>query len=470
MRQKLILLLLVVTAFGFSQEAPQQFSLQEAIDYALENNRTAKNAQRDIDAAMEQKWETTATGLPQLNAEIGYQNFLKQQVSLLPAAAFDPLGGIRQLDQYYDLSALQTQELPQAPEGFVPVVFGTKQNVNATATLSQLLFDGSYLVGLQSAKVFLEISKNAKEKTDLEIRKQVINAYGNVLLAQESILVFERNKATLQKNLDETTKIYENGLGEEESVEQLQITLAGVESNLKNVIRLKTLAYQMFNITLGLDIENPTLLTDNLEGLAEYNLVLSLLDANEDVKNTIDYKIASNDKRSKELLLKLEKSKALPSLSAFLNGGYLGNSDSFTFLDSDQQWFGSSLVGVNMSIPIFSSLGRKAATARAKINLEKSEDDLKETQQRLLLQIKNAKSNYQFAIEDYEIKKQNLALSERIEKKNQTKFFEGIGSSFELRQAQIQLYTAQQDYLQAMLDVINNKAELETVLNKISKN
>jgi len=444
--------------------------LQEAIDYALQNNRNVKNAQRDIEAAKEQKWETTATGLPQLNAEIGYQNFLKQQVSLLPAAAFDPLGGIRQLDQYYDLSALQTQELPAAPEGFVPVVFGTKQNLNATATLSQLLFDGSYLVGLQSAKVFLEISKNAKEKTELEIRKQVINAYGNVLLAKESILVFERNKEALEKNLDETTKIYENGLGEEENVEQLQITLAGVESNLKNVQRLEKLAYQMFNITLGLDIENPTVLSDNLEGLAEYNLVLSLLDANEDVENTVDYKIAANDKRSKELLLKLEKSKALPSLSAFLNGGYLGNSDSFTFLDSDQQWFGSSLVGVNMNIPIFSSFGRKAATARAKINLEKSQDELIETQQRLLLQIKNAKSNYQFAIEDYGIKKQNLGLAERIENKNQIKFFEGIGSSFELRQAQTQLYTAQQDYLQAMLDVINNKAELESVLNQISKN
>ena len=469
MRQ-LLILLLCITSIGFSQETPKQFSLQEAIDFALENNRNAKNAQRDIDAAVQQKWETTATGLPQLNAEIGYQNWLKQQVSLLPASAFDPLGGIRQLEEYYDLDALQLQELPTAPQGFVPVAFGTKQSVTATATLSQLLFDGSYLVGLQSAKVFLEISKNAKEKTDLEVRKQVINAYGNVLLAKESILVFERNKATLQKNLDETTKIYENGLGEEESVEQLQITLAGVESNLKNVVRLEKLAYQMFNITLGLAIENPSILTDNLESLAEYNLVLSLLEANEDVENTIDYKIAANDKTSKELLLKLEKSKALPRLSAFLNGGYNGNSDSFTFLDSDQQWFGSSLVGVNMSIPIFSSLGRKAATARAKINLEKSEDDLKETQQRLLLQIKNAKSNYQFAIEDYDIKKQNLALAERIEKKNQTKFFEGIGSSFELRQAQTQLYTAQQDYLQAMLDVINNKAELETVLNQIPKN
>lgn len=460
-----IFLLILCFSFGFAQDTPTSFSLQEAIDYALDNNRQAKNAERDIEAAKQQKWETTATGLPQLNASVDYQNFLKQQVSLLPAAAFDPIGGIRQLEDYYDLDALQTQELPAAPQGFIPVTFGTKQTVNANATLSQLIFDGSYLVGLQSAKVFLDISKNAKTKTDLEVRKAVINAYGNVLLAQESVSILESNIAVLEKNLYESQKIYENGLGEEENVEQLQITLSGVKSNLNNTNRLKTLALQMLNITLGLDVYNTTQLTDTLETLTTEQISINLLNAQADVTNTIDYVIAENDKTSKELLVKLEKSKALPSLSGFLTGGYNGNSNSFTFLQSDQQWFGSALVGVSLNIPIFSSGMRNAATQRAKINLEKAKTDLIETEQMIKLQIASAKSDYQFAIEDYENKKENLALAERIEKKNQTKFFEGIGSSFELRQAQTQLYTAQQELLQAMLDVINSKAALETVLN-----
>ncbi|WP_299271839.1 TolC family protein [uncultured Psychroserpens sp.] len=457
--------ILLSFCFGFAQNDPTTFSLQEAIDFALENNRQVKNAQNDIEAAKQQKWETTATGLPQINASVDYQNFLKQQVSLLPAAAFDPIGGIRQLEDYYDLDALQTQELPEAPQGFIPVTFGTKQTVNASATLSQLIFDGSYLVGLQSAKVFLDISKNAKTKTDLEVRKAVINAYGNVLLAQESVSILESNIAVLEKNLYETQKIYENGLGEEENVEQLQITLSGVRSNLNNTNRLKTLALQMLNITLGLDIYNGTLLTDTLETLSSDQLSINLLSADDNVQNTIDYMIAANDKTSKELLVKLEKSKALPNLSGFLTGGYNGNSDSFTFLKSNQQWFGSALVGVSLNIPIFSSGKRSAATQRAKINLVKAETELEETEQKIKLQIASAKSNYEFAIEDYENKKQNLALAERIERKNQTKFFEGIGSSFELRQAQTQLYAAQQELLQAMLDVINSKAELETVLN-----
>lgn len=454
MKNKLILIFsLLYSIVMFSQENTKSFSLQEAIDYALENNRTAKNAAHDIKAAEKQKWETTATGLPQISSSIDYQNFLKQQVSLIPASI---------------LSEDDRNNLGLSLDDQFPVVFGTKQSVNAFARLDQKIFDGSYLVGLQSAKVFLEISKNAKEKTDLEVRKAVINAYGNVLLAEESVKILERNIAVLKNNLNETTKIYENGLEEEESVEQLQITLSGVESNLKNTERIKKLAYQMLNITLGAEIDSKTLLTDNLESLTSQHITLELLSAEENIENTIDFRIAENDKVSKELLLKLEKSKALPTLNAFLNAGYSSFSDDFTFTNSDQEWFGSSLLGISLNIPIFSSGQRSASTQRAKINLEKAKEDLTETQQKLKLEIASAKSDYQFAIEDYENKKQNLNLAERIEQKNQTKFFEGIASSFELRQAQTQLYSSQQEFLQAMLDVINKKAELETVLNTIN--
>ncbi len=445
MKQLITILLIIFSSSGISQETKQTFTLQEAIDFALENNRKVKNAALDIEAAQEQKWETTATGLPQINATVDYQYWLKQQVQIIPASAF---GG---------------------PEGeFAEVTFGTKQSAAATATLTQLLFDGSYLVGLQSAKVYLEISKNAKEKTDLEVRKAVINAYGNVLLAEESVSILERNINILQKNLDETTKIFENGLEEEESVEQLQITLTSVKSNLNNTLRLKNLAYQMLSITLGLDYNTTIEVTDSLENLAVKNILTDVLNQDTNVKNTIDYRIAENDKTSKELLLKLEKSKALPSLSAFVNGAYNAFDDEFVFLDSDTKWFGSSLLGVSMNIPIFSSGMRSAATQRAKINLDKALITLTETEQQLKLQIEAAKSDFILATVEYENKKQNLNLAERIESKNQTKFFEGVGSSFELRQAQTQLYTAQQEFLQAMLDVINTKAELDTLTNTIS--
>lgn len=441
-----IFLFLLCPFIGISQEAPTQFSLQEAIEFALINNRNSINAQFDIEAAKAQKWETTASGLPQINASVDYQNFLKQQVQVLPAEFF---GG--------------------QPGEFTEVIFGTKQNMNATATLSQQIFDGSYIVGLQSAKVFLDISKNAKTKTDLEVRKGVINAYGNVLLAEESVEILERNLEVLQKNLEETTKIFENGLAEEESVEQLKITLSGIKSQLSNATRMSTLAHQMLNMTLGLEINNPTVLTDDLERLTQDHISLGLLLTEVPIEQTIDYKIAENDKVSKELMLKLEKSKALPTLNAFINGGYSAFTDEFTFLDKDQKWFGSSLFGASLYIPIFSSGMRSAATQRARINLEKAEIDLIDKEENIKFEIASAKSDYQFAIEDYQNKKENLMLAERIEEKNETKFFEGISSSFDLRQAQTQLYAAQKDFLKAMLDVINAKAELETALNVVTE-
>jgi outer membrane protein TolC len=429
-----------------AQNTVQNFSLDEAIQFALENNRIAKNASRDIEAAEKQKWETIATGLPQLSAYIDYNNWIKQQVSLLPG---EIVGG--------------------EPGTFVPIAFGTKQTVNATAILNQKIFDGSYIVGLQSAKVFLQISEMAKEKTDLEVRRNVINTYGNVLMAEEGLTILESNIAVLEKNIFETTKMFENGLDEEESVEQLQITLAGLQSSLNYTKRLKTLSYQMLNIVLGQDINVPISLSDSLENLTLINLNDNLLNAPVDIENNIDYQIAQNELISKELLVKLEKSRALPQVDAFINGGYSGNNENFQFLNNNQQWYGSSLFGVSMQIPIFSSLERTASTQRAQINLEIATDNLTEVEQQLMLQIETAKNLFQLAVQDYENKKLSLALAERIEAKNETKFFEGISSSFDLRQAQTQLYTTQQEYLNTMLDVITTKADLETLLNTINQ-
>lgn len=442
MTNKLVLLFSLLLSLQITaQEETINLSLQEAIDYAIKNNTSAKNAKLDVDAAVKQKWETTAIGLPQISAKIDYNNWLKQQVSLI------------------DINNDGIED---------ELVFGTSQTVNATATLNQLLFDGSYLVGLQSAKVFLEISKNAKDKTDLEVRKATINAYGNVLLSQESITIYESNILILKNNLRETKAIFENGLTEEENVEQLQITLKQITSGYKNALRLNSIAHQMLNINLGVDLNTNVNLTETLEGLALKNVDLELLNTTDEIKSTIDYKIAANDKRSKELLLKLEKTKALPSLSAFINGGYAGNNDELNFLTKDQKWFGSSLVGVSLNVPIFSSGQRSARTQRARINLEKAENNLSDTEKQLKFQVASAKSNYQFAIEQFNTSKESLTLAERIEKKNQTKFFEGITTSFDLRQAQQQLYSTQQEYLQAMLEVINNKVTLETLLNTVN--
>ena len=397
--------------------------------------------------AVQTKRETTATGLPQINANIGYNNWLEQQVSLIPAEFF---GG--------------------APGQFAEVLFGTKQTMNSAVTVKQKLFDGSYLVALQAAKVFLEISKNSKEKTINEIGKIVAYSYGNVLLVEENLEIVNSNIALLEKNVWEVSKVYESGLIEEESLQQLQLTLSGLKSNQRYSKRLKDLAYQMFNNSLGLDLTAAVVLTNSLDELVVFYSTLTTSRSENEFEEVIDFKIAVNSVKSDELLLKLEKSKALPTLNAFVNGSYSGNSQRFSFTENSQKWFGASLFGVTLDIPIFSSFKRSASTQRARLNLEKSKSNLEDTTNKIKLEINTARSNYEFAFEDYEIKKKALDLSKNIATKNEIKFFEGLTTSFDLSQAQRQLYIAQQDYLQSMLNILLKGVDLESLINTPLKN
>ena len=458
----------IISFFAFTislkaQEKTMELSLKQAIIYALENNYNTKAARNDIKSANEKVWETTAIGLPQINGKVDYQKFLKQPVSLLPAAAFDNRESVVQtVEDFFDITR---ESSPNAPDGFIPVVFGTKQNINASVTLTQLLFDGSYLVGLQASKTFLKISKQAEEKTELLTREAVINAYGNVLVTENSIAILESNIKILQKNYNDAKKIYENGLNEEEDVEQLEITLGNLKNQLSSVVRMKEIAYQMLNLSLGNSITTGLILTDTLDSLVMSNLELGLISEDFNVSNHIDFRISENDRETKRLMMRLEQSKAFPSLSAFVNYGSQGFSDSFSFFKGNQQWFDSSLLGVSLNVPIFSSFSRKSKTAQAKIALENADLRLEETKQRLNLLAEKAKSDYQLSIENYNTAQKNLGLSERIEKKQRIKFFEGISSSFDLLIAQNQLYTQQQNYIQSMLDVISKKAALENALN-----
>ena len=440
--RKLTLILLLLVAFNVTnaqQTTPQRynFSLNEAIEHALQYNYTAINAGRDIEISKQKKWETTANGLPQINGIVDYQNAFKLQSNII---------------DFNGTPALLT--------------FGAFNSMDSRLSLSQLIFDGSYIVALQASKAYLEFFQNAKKKTDSEIRAMVTNSYGNVLLAEESIKVLERNQAVLEKNYSDLNQIYKNGLGEEESVEQISITLASVKSNLKNVIRLREISLNMLKINLGIEINDELKLSENLDSLSKNNLQ-SVLESNEfNVTNSIDYQISSSLVTQKKLLLKLEKSKALPSLGANVNFGYNTFGNTFSMFENNQKWFNYSNVGVRLNVPIFSSLGRNAKTQQAKIAYQKAQTQLTETEQMLKLQFQKAKSDFDFSIEEYETAKSNLNLAERIEKKQQIKFKEGLSTSFEFSEAQRQLYANQQSYLQSMVDVINKRASLEKITIK----
>ena len=447
MKIHLFLFLILLTGVTQAQNLPESLSLEEAIAFGLTHNRSIINADREIQKAKKEKWKTIATGLPQISSEVNYQNFLEMPVSLVPAEFF---GG--------------------NPGEFRELTFGTEQNMIGTLKMEQLIFDGSYLVGLQATKVYLAISENLFEKTNLDVKKMVTNLYSNVLLAKYNIRFLEKNKASLENNFQEIHQMFINGFEEQESVEQIQLSLAQTNSQLKYAKNLLKIQQEMLKFVIGYPIETTLKLSDELDDIFNEDLYFESLPNTDNIDNNIDIRIADNNVKSEALKLKLEQSKALPKVNAFINQTYTGNSNEFTFTNSDQKWYGSSLLGLNVKIPIFSSLGRSANTQKAKISLDQAKTLLEETQSKIRIDANAALNEYQLAIDNYYTEKENLRLAERIEQKNQTKFFEGMIQSFELRIAQLQLYSAQSNFVNAIQKVITNKIELETLLNHSKTN
>ena len=446
---KIHLFLFLTLLFGSTQaqELPESLTLEEAIAFGLTHNRSIINADREIQKAKKEKWKTIATGLPQISSEVNYQNFLEMPVSLVPAEFF---GG--------------------NPGEFSELTFGTEQNMIGSLKMEQLIFDGSYLVGLQATKVYLAISENLFEKTNLEVKKMVINLYSNALLAKYNILFLEKNRASLENNFQEIHQLFRNGFEEEESVEQIQLSLAQANSRLKYAQNLLKIQQDMLKFVIGYPIESPLKLTDELDDIFNEDLYFQTLPNTDNIDNNIDIRIADNTLKSEALKLKLEKSKALPKVNAFINRTYTGNSNEFTFTDGDQKWYGSSLLGLNVQIPIFSSLGRSANTQKAKISLDQAKTQLEETQSKIRIEVNATLNEYQLSIDNYYTEKENLRLAESIEQKNQTKYFEGMIQTFELRMSQLQLYSAQNNFVSAIQKVISNKIELETLLNHSNTN
>ena len=306
----------------------------------------------------------------------------------------------------------------------------------------------------------------AKIKTDIEVKRQVINAYGNAIVSSERVKILERNYKNILATLNETKAIYENGLIESESVDQLTITSSTIKNSLDYAIKFEKLSLRILKFILGVELVDNIILKDDIDSLIIKSINPNLVSFDFQVENNIDYKIALNAKKGSETLLRLEKVKALPRINAFVSGAYNGYNESFKITNPKQNWYGSSQLGVNMSFPVFSSFQRRASTQKAKIEIEKSNNLLEETINNLNLEVEKSRSDYNYAINNFNSVKQNVILAESIEKKNEIKFKEGIASSFELRQAQNQLYSIQNEYLEATLKLIENKINLEILLNK----
>jgi len=427
---------------GFSQTNTFSMSLEEAKAYAIENGYASQSAKLEVEKSNKKVKETIGTGLPQISGTGNYQRYLKVPLSLIPAAAF---GG---------------------NEGeFAEVFLGTKQQMGASIRADQLIFDGSYFVGLQAAKVYLELSQNDLAKSDVEVASMVTEAYGNVLVAEQNIKILKGNVDNLEKSAFETEELLKNGFVEEQDRDQINLTLASVKNSYENAVRIMEIARNQLKFILGIDINSTLELTDDLKIVTSNSTSEDYLSTGFNVESHIDYKIVETQERASSLLLKQQKSTALPRLSAFYSLQTNAYSDEFDFLDN-KRFYSGQLIGLNLNVPIFTGFSRTNRIQQAKIDYQKVNIAKKQVEQQLSIQAQNAKSQYTFALSQYNTTEDNLELAQRIYNKTKIKYDEGISTSLDLTQANDQLLETQGNFINAAFQLITAKSTLDKALNQ----
>ncbi|MCF8365485.1 MAG: TolC family protein [Bacteroidales bacterium] len=435
-----------------SQQQPtdstvRYFSLEEARLFAKENNYDVINALKDIESAREKVKETTAIGLPQISGSVAYNDFIDIPTQLIPAEFLDPTN-------------------PDLAGTFFPVKFGTKYNMNASATASMLLFSGEYIVGLQASRVFVDFSQKQYDKMVLQLDKSVAESYYMVLIAERNKVIIDSTLVSLLEIRIANEALYENGFIEDTDVDQVNLLISDLQATLINIDNNLSISKNLLKFTMGLKLENEIVLTDNLDDLLANVDKEVLYQTPFDYRKNIDYKILENQQELAYLDLKRYKSQYLPSLYTFFTFQENAYRQDWNFLKSGEEWYKTTLWGVQLDVPIFQSGARSAKVSQAKIQLDQLQVIDQKLRSGLEIQVSTVRNNFLNSWKVYQNKQQGLELSLRIYRKTQQKLLEGVSSSIELQQNYNQYLNGERDYVMSILDLLNNKLELEELLTE----
>ncbi len=418
-------------------------SLEEARHHAVEHSYTMRRARKDLDIAEKQIWETTAAGLPKINASVGYNYYLDIPTSLVPAEFF---GG--------------------QPGEFREIQFGTEQNITATASVEQLIFDGQYIVGLRASRIYRDLAGQTLERSGLEVRNAVTETYFLVLLARQHLEIAGQNLRNMEMQLKETRELLKEGFTDPINVDQLQLTVSNLENRISSLKRQEDVTTNLLKLQLGVEMKKQLRLTDVLEDLHQELMDdLSFL-ADFAPGQHIAYRMTQSQEEMNRMVMRREQSAYLPSLSASFTRQEMAMRDEFNFFDGDQSWFPSTYFAVNLNIPIFSSGMRSSRVAQARLELEKARISKEETFQLLNMQMQEAMEDFNTAREQYQTAQENLDLARRIFERTSIMFREGMASSLELTQANDQLISTQANYYHALFEVLNARNNIEKAIGK----
>lgn len=439
-------------------DSVMKFSLKEAQNYAVQNNKSILNADLDVEMAKKKVWETTAMGLPTVTAKGAYQYTPK--LSPIIDALFAPNPWNVNVDKALDsITGNHHSKFGKYGQGGGPNLNEMKWSMTGDLTVSQLIFSGSYLVGLQSAKVYKSLSELSKNKSIQDVLESVSNTYFNILIANENMNILDSTYNNMEKMLSDMEKMNAQGFTEETDVDQMRITLANVKSSLDLIRRQKDLAEKLLKIQLGIKIEQPLQLTETLDQLLSSQTYEQLVLTDFVVDQNINYQMVDAQVKVSSLLLKLRKSETLPEIAAFYQYEKQFNTNAITLTPPH-------VLGVNITIPIFSSGARWSKIKQAKLDLQKSINNRDVAADNIKVQFYQSKSSLLSAKDKYESDKQNLELSRKIYNRSLVKYQQGIISSIDLTQVQNQFLTSQSTYYQSIQNLIAEKDKLEKLLTK----
>ena len=457
--------MVILVVAGFSRATGQEagdtlrFTVEEAQAYAMEHSTQMKNARLDVKIADKDVWETTAQGLPQVSASGTYDNNLSLGTQLFPNFIEPTIIQILNEEGIFD---------PPRPIGdpeLIEVQFGTQHNFTGSVMVNQLIFSGPYIVGLQAARVYKDLSQQRKQQSSVDVKANVANTYHSILLTRRNIQILEENLENLQSSLNDARALYQQGMAEQTDVDQVQISVTSVENSLKSTRRQLEQMRNLMKIQLGMPLEQPIELTQGLQDIMQQVNLEAAAEQEFKVENNITYRLMNTQVELSELDLKRRKAQYLPTLSAYYNLRENAMRDQFNPLDPDKKWYEASTLGFQLNLPIFSSGQRYARVQKAKLNLQKTENNLSDTRKSLNNQFIQAKNNYMTAFDKYKSSKENVELAKRVYNRLSKKYSEGMASSMELTQANRDYLNAESQYIGALVEMLNARTTLQKIRN-----
>ena len=463
-KQMLLLVAMILggTLLSFAQET-EKLSLEKCIKMALENNTNIINSKIDLKIAQKKIWETTAMGLPHVDVKSSYQHLFSVPVLSFPGTQLsktrvpmDPATGIGTTSE---IQLSTGENIYMNNVAGTPIALGIKDNITADLTVSQLIFSGSYIVGLQATKVYYNFSKQSDEKTKLDVVETVVNTYHMLQLAEESRKILAQNLENINKTLSEITEMNKQGFLEKTDVDQLEVTANNVRNMMNQIDSNLDLGYRLLKIQLGLQESAKLELADEMESndtLVKTSMQLTAEQFN--INRNVDYQLIQSAEKIAKLDLSLSKMVFLPTISGFYNHNEQLNSTSFNFSPRD-------LVGINLTLPIFSSGERLAVVAQKRMSLEKAQNTSKYVSSSLQMQASQYQTDVKLKLERYLNQKKSKELSDDIYQRTMEKYKQGISSSMDLMTIQNQYLTNLTNYYQSIYDLQGARSKLEKMYN-----